>query len=57
MDEYDTMALCLRLNIRPEDMERMSFVSLVNILISNVEEKDRTRKATQEDIDRFKGKL
>ena len=51
------MALCLRLNIRPEDMERMSFVSLVNILISNVEEKDRTRKATQEDIDRLKGKL
>ena len=46
------MALCYRLHITPEDMEKMSFVSLMNILISSVEEKDRTRKATQEDMDR-----
>lgn len=50
------MALCYRLHITPEDMEKMSFVSLMNILISSVEEKDRTRKATQEDIERFKGR-
>ena len=49
------MALCMRLNIRPEDMKEMSFVSLTNILISMVEEKDTTRKATKEDIKRFIG--
>jgi len=49
------MALCYRLNIRPEDLKEMSFVSLVNILISSVEEKDTTRKATKEDIKRFIG--
>jgi hypothetical protein len=38
-------------------MKEMSFVSLLNILISSVEEKDTTRKATKEDIERFKGKL
>ena len=33
----------------------MSFVSFVNILISTVEEKDTTRKATKEDIKKFIG--
>lgn len=33
----------------------MSFVSLVNILVSSVEEKSTTRKATKEDINRFIG--
>lgn len=56
MDEYETMALAIRVGIRPEDMERMSFVSFMNILISNVEEKETTRKATPEDIKRFIGK-
>lgn len=51
------MGLCLRLNITPEMMKEMSFVSLMNILISNVEDKDKPRKATQEDINRFKGIL
>ena len=49
------MALCYRLHISPEDMERMSFVSLMNILISSVEEKEKTKKATKEDIKRFIG--
>ena len=49
------MALCYRLHITPEDMEKMSFVSLINILISSVEEKDTTRKASKEDIKRFIG--
>lgn len=32
----------------------MSFVSLMNILISSIEDsEDTTRKATQEDIDKF----
>jgi hypothetical protein len=35
-------------------MKDMSFVSLMNILISSVEDdKPKTRKATQEDIDKF----
>ena len=53
MDEYDTMALAIRVGIRPEDMERMSYVSFMNILISSVEEKETTKKATKEDIKRF----
>ena len=35
-------------------MKEMSFVSLMNILISSIEsDEDTTRKATQEDIDKF----
>lgn len=49
------MALAKRLNITLEDMKNMSFVSLMNILISTVEEKDVTKKATQEDINRVFG--
>ena len=30
-------------------MEEMSFVSLINVLISSVEDKDKPRKATKED--------
>lgn len=55
IDEYEIMALCKRLNITIEDMKEMSFVSLINILISSVEEKDTTKKATKEDIRRFIG--
>ena len=47
------MALALRLNIRPEDMKQMSYVSLVNILLSTVEED--TKNYSQEDIDRMFG--
>lgn len=39
-----------------EDMKEMSFVSLLNILLSSIESSsDGTRKATQEDIDRVFG--
>ena len=41
-------------NIGFEDMDNMSFVSLMNILISNVDE-DEERKASQDDIDKFFG--
>lgn len=47
------VALAKRLNITMEDMSNMSFVSLINILLSNVEEHEQ--KATQEDIDKFFG--
>lgn len=38
-------------------MENMSFVSLMNILISSVNAEDDTKEATQEDIERFKAML
>ena len=54
VDEYEIVALAKRLNITFEDMDNMSFVSLMNILISSVDE-DEERKASQDDIDKFFG--
>lgn len=54
IDEFEVVALAKRLNITMEDMANMSFVSLINILLSNVEETEE-RKASQEDIDKFFG--
>ena len=51
-DEYEIWALAKRLNISNEDMKEMSFVSLMNVLISNVGE-ETERKATEDDIRRF----
>ena len=53
MDEYDVVALAKRLNITFDDMKEMSYVSLMNILLSNVEEEEKS--ATQEDIDKYFG--
>jgi hypothetical protein len=53
MDEYEVVALAKRLNISIDDMKQMSFVSLTNILISSVEEKESV--ATQQDIDAMFG--
>lgn len=36
-------------------MKEMSFVSLMNILISSIDDDDKTRKANQNDIDRMFG--
>jgi hypothetical protein len=36
-------------------MKEMSFVSLMNTLISSVESKETTQTATQEDIERYFG--
>ena len=47
------VALAKRLNITLDDMKEMSYVSLMNILISSVEEDEK--QATQEDIDRYFG--
>lgn len=54
MDEFEVVALAKRLNISIEEMKQMSFVSLMNILISSVSE-EKDRKATQEDINRVFG--
>ena len=54
IDEYEVVALAKRLNITMEDMANMSFVSLINILLSTIEE-DKEKKASQEDIDKFFG--
>ena len=53
VDEFEVFALAKRLNISMEDMSKMSFVSLVNILLSNVEEHEN--QATQNDIDKMFG--
>ena len=55
VDEYTIYALAIRLGITKEEMESMSFVSLMNILISSVSDEDNggVREATQEDIDRM----
>lgn len=47
------VALAKRLNITLDDMKEMSYVSLMNILLSSVE--DEEKQATQEDIDRYFG--
>ena len=51
MDEYEIIALSKRLNITLDDMKEMSFNSLMNILLSSVEEKEE--EASQSDIDSF----
>lgn len=49
-DEYSVFALAKRLNITIEDMKQMSFVSLINVLISSIEDKE-DKEPTQQDID------
>ena len=51
LDIYEVIALAKRLNITLDDLKEMSFVSLVNILLSSVEQKENN--ATQNDIDKF----
>lgn len=53
IDEFEVIALAKRLNITMEDMSNMSFVSLINILLSSVEDKEQS--ATQDDIDKIFG--
>jgi len=53
MDEFELVALAKRVNITFDDMKNMSHVSLVNILLSNVEED--TKQATTEDIQKYFG--
>ena len=51
LEIYEVVALAKRLNITLNDLKEMSFVSLVNILLSSVEEKENN--PTQQDIDNF----
>lgn len=53
IDEYEVVALAKRLNITFDDMRNMSFVSLMNILLSTIDDKEK--KPTQSDIDKFFG--
>lgn len=53
MSEFEIIALAKRLNITFEDMKEMSFVSLMNILLSTIDEEEK--QPTQEDIDRIFG--
>ena len=53
VDEYEVVALSKRLGITLEDMKQMSYVSLINILLSSVEETERP--ANQDDIDKMFG--
>jgi len=53
VDEFEVVALAKRLNITFDDMKEMSYISLMNILLSSVEE--TSKNATQEDIDRMFG--
>lgn len=60
MDEYDAFALGKRLGISVDEMKQMSYVSFINILISNVdndikEDSGYVREATPEDIKRYFG--
>ena len=54
VDEYEVVALAKRLNITFDDMKHMSYISLMNILLSAVDNEE-TQPATQEDIDRMFG--
>lgn len=53
IDEYTIYALAKRLGITKEEMESMSYISLLNILISSTGAEDDVKEATQEDIDRW----
>lgn len=54
VDEFEVYALAKRLGITKDEMLDMSFVSLMNILLSSVDAvEDDTKMATQEDIDRW----
>lgn len=53
VDEYTIYALAKRLGITKEEMESMSYISLLNILISSTGAEDDVKEATQEDIDRW----
>lgn len=53
MDEYAVVAFAKRLGYTFEELKEMSYVTLMNNMLSNVEEEDK--QATQEDIDRFFG--
>ncbi len=54
IDEFEVFALAKRLGISKEEMLDMSFVSLVNILISNLDT-EQEKKGTEADVRRMFG--
>lgn len=54
VDEFETYALAKRLGISKDEMLDMSFVSLVNILISSIDTESE-KKATEDDVRRMFG--
>lgn len=55
MDEYEIIAIAKKLNITFEEMKQMSFVSLINVMLSSVDTDEKEKKPTQEDIDKVFG--
>ena len=51
MKMYEVMAVAKRLNYSFDELKQISFTTLINMLLANVE--DDTREATQKDIDLF----
>lgn len=52
LNMFELVAMAKRLNISFCEMKEISFVTLINILFANIEEKEET-EATQNDIDAF----
>lgn len=55
MDIFEIVSLAKRLNISFDDMKQMTFISLMNILLSTVSNENETRQATQDDINALFG--
>ena len=53
VDEFEILALAKRLGISIQEMKDMSFVSLVNILISSLDPEEK--KGTESDVRRMFG--
>ena len=54
VDEFEILALAKRLGISIEEMKQMSFVSLMNILISSLDNEEETM-GNEEDVRRMFG--
>lgn len=54
VDEFEILALAKRLGISTEEMKDMSFVSLVNILVSSIDS-NNDKTGTEEDVRRMFG--
>ena len=54
-DEFEVFALAKRLGISEQEMRNMSFVSLVNILISSLDSGETEKMGTEQDVRRMFG--
>jgi len=51
--EQEFVASCLRVGLTTNDLEKFTYIETMKILYSFLEKKEKTRKATQSDIDNF----